>query len=53
MINGNCRRSLLDVKRDADVDSDHHLVLAALKLRLRNKTEKAPKRFEQSEGQQS
>jgi hypothetical protein len=37
MINGTWRRSLLDVrvKRGADVGSDHHLVLAVLKVKLR------------------
>ena len=37
MISGSWRRSLLDVKvkRGADVGSDHHLVTAALRLKLR------------------
>ena len=36
-INGTWRRSLLDVRvrRGADVGSDHHLVTAVLKLKLR------------------
>jgi hypothetical protein len=44
MINGMWRRSLLDVrvKRGADVGSDHHLVTAALKLKLR-KTGSSPR----------
>ena len=38
MISGTWKRSLLDVrvKRGADVGSDHHLVTAFIKLRLRN-----------------
>ena len=37
MINGMWKRSLLDVKvkRGADVGSDHHLVTADIKLKLR------------------
>ena len=37
MINGTWRRSLQDVRvrRGADVGSDHHLVMANLKLKLR------------------
>ncbi|RUS72691.1 hypothetical protein EGW08_019547 [Elysia chlorotica] len=37
MINGTWRRSLLDVRvmRGADVGSDHHLVMATLRLKLR------------------
>ncbi|XP_048753558.2 craniofacial development protein 2-like [Ostrea edulis] len=37
MINGTWRRSLLDVrvKRGADIESDHHLVTALIKLKLR------------------
>lgn len=37
MINGTWRSSLLDarVRRGADVGSDHHLVTATLKLKLR------------------
>ena len=37
MINGTCRRSLQDVRvrRGADVGSDHHLVMANQKLKLR------------------
>ena len=37
MINGTWRRSLLDVKvkLGADVGSDHHLVTAVLKVKLR------------------
>ncbi|XP_076105780.1 uncharacterized protein LOC143074119 [Mytilus galloprovincialis] len=38
MINGTWRRSLLDVKvkRGADVGSDHHLVTANIKMKLRS-----------------
>ena len=37
-INGKFRRSLLDVrvKRGADVNSDHHLVIAKLQIKLKN-----------------
>ena len=50
MINGMWRRSLLDVrtKRSADVGSDHHLVTALIKVKLK-KTGKRPatqKRFD-------
>ena len=40
MINGTWRRSLQDVivRRGADVGSDHHLVTATLKLKLRKNT---------------
>ncbi|XP_055518546.1 craniofacial development protein 2-like [Leucoraja erinacea] len=42
MINGTGRRSLLDVKvkRGADVGTDHHLVLAVLKVKLWKKGSK-------------
>ncbi|XP_061188858.1 uncharacterized protein LOC133197034 [Saccostrea echinata] len=50
MINGKWRRSLLDVrvKRGADVDSDHHLVTATIKLKLRSTERKnmARKKFD-------
>ena len=38
IINGTGKRSLLDVrvKREADVSSDHHLVTAFIKLKLRS-----------------
>jgi len=38
VLNGTWRRSLLDVKvkRGADVGSDHHLVTANIKLKLRS-----------------
>ncbi|XP_061166428.1 craniofacial development protein 2-like [Saccostrea echinata] len=44
MINGMWRRSLIDVrvKRSADVGSDHHLVTALIKIKLK-KTEKHSK----------
>lgn len=50
MINGMWRRSLLDfkVKRSADVGSDHHLVTALVKIKLK-KTEanyKTQKKFD-------
>ena len=42
MINGTWRRSLLDVKvkRGADIGSDHHLVTALIKLKLRGTKQK-------------
>lgn len=50
MTNGKWRRSLMDVKvkRGADVDSDHHLVTATIKLKLRSTEGKnmARKRFD-------
>lgn len=50
MINGTWRRSLLDVKMKtrADVSSDHHLVTALIKLKLRSTSHKIPmqKRFD-------
>ena len=50
MINGRWKLSLHDatVKRDADVGSDHHLLLATVKLQLRRnpmKTEEKGKRY--------
>ena len=49
MVNGKWRRSLIDVKvrRGADVNSDHHLVIALLKVKLRStsKTLTGIKRF--------
>ena len=46
MINGTCRRSLLDVraKRGADVGSDHHMVVAAVRVKLRTTGGKRPGR---------
>ena len=45
MINGTWRRSLLDVKvrRGADVGSDHHLVTAILKVKLRKNGSEKPR----------
>ena len=49
LINGKWRRSLINVKvrRGADVNSDHHLVIALLKVKLRStgKTLTGIKRF--------
>ena len=49
MVNGKWIRSLIDVKvrRGADVNSDHHLVIALLKVKLRGtgKTLTGIKRF--------
>ncbi|KAI4885603.1 hypothetical protein NFI96_005381 [Prochilodus magdalenae] len=50
MINGTWRRSLLDVRvrRGADVGSDHHLVVADIKMKLRSTRHKstAHRRFD-------
>lgn len=45
-VNGKWRRSLQDVRvyRRADVNSDHHLLVASIKLKLRNKTSNEPLR---------
>ena len=49
LVNGKWRRSLIDVKvrRGADVNSDHHLVIVLLKVKLRStgKTLTSIKRF--------